>query len=170
MEIQKATTENSETIWFIGLTSFLSSHGKSASKEFIDTFILEHYNPGTISKELSNPINNYFLLFQNSNPLGFSNLQLNNSHSYLSFKNVAKLDRIYFLEVTYGKGFGAELLKHNIEFSIKYKQKGIWLFTWVENDRAVKFYRKFGFKTIGKHNYKISKTHTNPNHIMYLEH
>jgi GNAT superfamily N-acetyltransferase len=170
VEIQKATINNTEVICTIGQKSFLSSHGKSASKKDIDTFILEHYNPGAISKELSNSINNYFLFFLNSTPLGFSNLQLNNPPSNLPFKNVAKLDRIYFLEETYGKGFGSELLQYNIEFSIKNKQQGIWLFTWVENDRAVNFYRRFGFKTIGKYDYKISETHANPNHVMYLEH
>ena len=53
--------------------------------------------------------------------------------------------------------------------SKKKQQKGIWLAVWVENKRAIKFYQKAGFKIVGKYDFQISKTHSNPNHIMYLK-
>jgi ribosomal protein S18 acetylase RimI-like enzyme len=45
----------------------------------------------------------------------------------------------------------------------------MWLYTWTGNERAVSFYLKAGFKIIGSHNFKISATHSNPNHRMLLE-
>mgnify|MGYP000515969351 CR=1 FL=1 len=49
------------------------------------------------------------------------------------------------------------------------KQAGIWLAVWVENQKGISFYKKMGFKKVGDFNFKISETHSNPNHILYLE-
>jgi ribosomal protein S18 acetylase RimI-like enzyme len=48
-------------------------------------------------------------------------------------------------------------------------QKGMWLFVWQKNERAIKFYKKNGFEIIGNFNYKISETHSNPNYQMFLK-
>ena len=49
------------------------------------------------------------------------------------------------------------------------KQSGIWLEVWIENFRAIKFYKKVGFEIVGKANFTVSETHSNPNYIMFLE-
>ena len=68
----------------------------------------------------------------------------------------------------YGLNLGKELFDYNIEFSKKHNQLGMWLAVWVENERAIKFYTKMGFKIVGEYDFRISATHTNPNHIMFL--
>ncbi len=45
----------------------------------------------------------------------------------------------------------------------------MWLFVWKENQRAVNFYDKAGFKIIGNYEFKLSKTHSNPNYQMFLK-
>ena len=44
----------------------------------------------------------------------------------------------------------------------------MWLFTWVDNKRAVNFYLKTGFKIVGSHKFKVTDTHYNQHHQMYL--
>jgi len=39
----------------------------------------------------------------------------------------------------------------------------------MENHRAVDFYKKAGGVIVGNTDFKISETHSNPNHIMYFE-
>ena len=80
-----------------------------------------------------------------------------------------KLDRLYLLPEFFDKKLGIELLKHNIELAKKNQQKGIWLFTWIGNARAVNFYNKVGFKIIGSHQFKVSENHSNENYQMYLQ-
>ena len=63
---------------------------------------------------------------------------------------------------------GLELFNFNVQLSKKHQQAGMWLFVWVENTKAIKFYNNFGFKIIGSHDFEISKTHSNPNHQMLL--
>ena len=67
------------------------------------------------------------------------------------------------------KTLNKELFKFNMEFAKQNNQKGIWLAVWIENKRAINFYLKMGFKKVGKFDFKISETHSNPNHILYLK-
>ena len=78
------------------------------------------------------------------------------------------MSRLYLLKAFYGLQLGKELFKFNIEFSKQHKQDGVWLAVWIENQRAIEFYRKMGFKIVGNYDFRISATHTNPNHIMFL--
>jgi len=169
IQIIKATIKHSELIAEIGKQSFLESHGNSASKEDVNHFILKTYNKDAISKEFGNPKVQYHIIYLNYKAAGFSKIELNTSNNCINDLNVTKLDRLYLLKKYYGQNLGSKLFDFNIQFSKKHNQKGIWLAVWLENQRAINFYIKKGFKIVGKYNFKISESHSNPNHIMYLK-
>jgi len=168
IQIIKAEIKHAELIANIGKKTFCESHGISASKENINAFISEKYTIEALENELNNNNNSYYLIYFNNKLAGFSKVQFNTENSNIAVKNITKLDRFYLLKDFYGKKLGLKLFEFNIEISKKNQQKGIWLAVWVENKRAIKFYKKAGFKIVGKYDFKISDTHSNPNHIMYL--
>lgn len=169
IQIIKATIEHSELIAEIGKQSFMESHGNSASMENVNRFILNTYNKKAILKEFENPKVQYHIIYFNHKVAGFSKIELNTSNKSISDLKVTKLDRLYLLKEYYGQKLGSKLFDFNIQFSKKHNQKGIWLAVWIENQRAFNFYTNKGFKIAGKYNFKISETHSNPNHIMYLK-
>ncbi|MGB1309324.1 MAG: GNAT family N-acetyltransferase [Oceanihabitans sp.] len=169
IQILQASTKHIELLVKIGKQTFIDTHGNSASKEDIYNFILKTYNKKAISKEFENPNIQYHIIYYNKIAAGFSKIELNISNKNINKTNITKLDRIYLLKEFFGYKLGLKLLEYNIQISKKRNQKGIWLAVWVENERAINFYTKAGFKIVGKYNFRISKTHTNPNHIMYLK-
>lgn len=169
IQIIKATIEHSELIAEIGKQSFLESHGNSASMEDVNHFIIKTYNEKAICKEFENPKVQYHIIYFKDKVAGFSKIELNTSNKDITDLIVTKLDRLYLLNEYYGQKLGSKLFDFNIQLSKKYNQKGIWLAVWVENQRAINFYTKKGFKIVGEYNFKISGTHSNPNNIMYLK-
>ena len=169
IQIIKATIEHAELIAEIGQQSFLDSHANSASMEDINAYLLKTYTKKAITKEFENPKVHYHLLYYNHKIAGFSKIELNTANKNIPDLNVTKLDRIYLLKEYYGQNLGSKLFDFNIQLSKKHNEKGIWLAVWVENQRAISFYTKRGFNIVGAYNFKISKTHSNPNHIMYLK-
>jgi GNAT superfamily N-acetyltransferase len=169
IKIIKATIEHSEMIAEIGKQTFLESHGHCASIDDVNSFILKTYNKHAISKEFEDSKTQYHIVYFNDKVAGFSKIEMNIPNKNISDLNVTKLDRLYVLKEYYGKDIGSKLFDFNIMVSKKYHQKGIWLATWIENKRAINFYNKKGFKIVGEYSYKISETHSNPNHIMYLK-
>ena len=57
----------------------------------------------------------------------------------------------------------------DIDLSKQNNQAGMWLYVWKENERAVNFYIKNEFVITGSFDFKISDTHSNPNHLMFLK-
>ena len=169
IKIVKAHIEQAEVIAEIGRQSFLESHGNSASVEDVNRFILKTYTKEKISQEFENKNVLYHLLYFNDIIVGFSKIALSTANKDIQDLNVTKLDRLYLLKEFYGQNLGGELIDFNIELSKKHNQNGIWLAVWVKNQRAIKFYTKIGFKIVGKYNFKISETHSNPNHIMFFQ-
>ena len=169
IEIIKATNEHSELIAEIGKQAFWESHGHSASKEDINSFISKNYNKDAISKEFENTNVKYHLVKFNDKIAGFSKIELSTPNQNIGDLKITKLDRLYLLKEFYGKNLGSKLFDYNIEISKQNNQQGIWLAVWKENHKAISFYTKSGFKIVGEYNFKISETHSNPNHIMYLK-
>ncbi|MEY4926385.1 MAG: hypothetical protein RI894_821 [Bacteroidota bacterium] len=63
--------------------------------------------------------------------------------------NSAMLARFYLTEALKGKGFAAELLEACLAETAKRGYNYLWLTVWQNNPRAIRFYEKQGFETIG---------------------
>jgi len=168
--IVKANEKDIKLLADIGRVSFIESHGNSASEADINKYVNEKYTYEVFKEEISDPENIYHIIYYNDQPAGYSNINFNAKHSNIQMKNITKLDRIYLLKEFYGLKLGYELFTFNVELSKKNNQAGMWLFVWKENQRAVNFYIKTGFNIIGSHDFKLSETHSNPNHQMLLIH
>ena len=87
-------------------------------------------------------------------------------------QSASKEDIATYVNKTYTPTVFADELSNktvNVELSKKHGQLGIWLNVWVENQKAIRFYTKCGFKNVGSYDFKISENHTNPNHVLFLE-
>ena len=146
----------------IAKISFIESHGESAAKEDINRYVTEKYHEGILKQELCDPQNIYHI------PVGYSKIIFNLPYVNSPVQNIAKLERLYLLKAFHDLKLGFELLHFNLDLSKRNEQRGIWLYVWKENVRAVDFYTKAGFHIIGSHDFKISDTHSNPNHQMLL--
>ncbi len=169
ISIIRAEEKDVETIVHIGNISVADAHRASCSAEDLAIYLNGHYSDSAIKEELRNTQNIYHILYHNGQSAGFSKIVLNAEHPNISKKNVTKLDRIYLLKDFQELKLGYELLKFNIDLAKKNEQSGVWLFTWTGNTKAVNFYLRAGFKIIGSHLFKVSETHSNDNHQMFLD-
>lgn len=152
----------------MAIETFLDTHSRAASKEIFDPYIAKTYNHEKLTEELLDPQIKYHFIFHNDLPVGYSKIILDTNHQNIDLNPVTKLERIYVLREHHDKKLGLPLLQHNIEVSKSNGDKGLWLFTWVENHRAIAFYQRNGFDIIGHHDFRLSESDTRPNHHMLL--
>jgi ribosomal protein S18 acetylase RimI-like enzyme len=167
--IRRATADDCTTIADIGRAAVRLSHLNSCPETDMNSFLATYYNEAAILEELMEPTHIYHLLIYGGQPAGFSKIILNATHPNIPQTNATKLDRIYLDSKFYDLKLGYHLLNHNIALSKENDQCGMWLFTWTGNLRAVNFYRKNGFVVVGSHKFKVSETHYNAHHQMFLE-
>jgi ribosomal protein S18 acetylase RimI-like enzyme len=169
IQIIKCNAEHCDLLIELCKKTFLESHGESASKKDVESFISKTYNKDLIFKELECKNIQYHIIYYKNKVAGYSKIELDTSNPAIQQTNLTKLDRFYLLKEFYGQNLGSILFNFNVEIAKKYHQNGIWLVVWIENLRAVKFYTKIGFKKVGIYDFQISSTHSNPNHIMFLQ-
>lgn len=166
--IVKANKDDAALLADIGCKTFIESHGHSAPAADIDAYVAAKYTSTILQQELSDPGNIYHILYHGQQAAGYSKIILNSPHPDIPEPNITKLERIYLLKEFYQLKLGYQLLQFNIDLSKKNNQAGIWLYVWKKNHRAVNFYLKTGFQITGSYDFKLSDTHSNPNHRMLL--
>ena len=169
ISIQKATPADAKLIADIGIKTLLESHGNSAPAGDIAAYVSMTYDLKKVVEELEDQDNIFHIIYANGQAAGYSKILFNTPHPLVKSLAITKLERIYLLSEFYDMKLGSALFDHISRLSKEKNQTGIWLFTWTENQRALAFYKKKGFKIIGNSDFKISETHSNPNYVMYLK-
>jgi len=166
--IRKANPADALLLAGIGKQTFLESHGHSAPAADIESYVSKTYAMQTVAEELNDPGNIFHLLYDEDRAIGYTKIIFNRPHPLINASAVTKLERIYLLEEFHDRKLGLTLLEFIVSLSRRENQQGIWLYTWIKNLRAIKFYEKNGFTIIGKTDFELSANHSNPNHVMFL--
>lgn len=58
-----------------------------------------------------------------------------------------ELDDLYILKGYQGRGIGSEVLRHCIQIATE-QHKGLFLYVFTQNVRAIKLYESFGFRVV----------------------
>ncbi len=99
IRIQKITLADAKQLVELGKTTFVQSHGISASAEDIDNYVRANYTQTVFEKELADPNNIYHLLYYNDQLVGFSKVILNQPVANVTEQNITKLERIYYWKI-----------------------------------------------------------------------
>jgi len=167
--IKRAGAADHRPIVDIGKIAVAEAHRDSTTAENLEEYLDRHYNDDTIKAELDDPDNIYHIITYNGKPAGFSKIVLNAKEPAIAAENITKLDRIYLLKEYFGLKLGYQLLKFNIELAKGAQQSGMYLYTWTGNTKAIDFYLRVGFAIIGSHKFRVTETHYNLNHCMFLD-
>ena len=168
ISIRKATVNDVKQLAIVSKKAFFIPHQHAIPEEIMDKYLKESFNEETLTKEVTQQHYEYHLIFYKEKLAGFSKIILNTENEHILAKNITKMERFYLLKEFYGLGLGKKLFDFNLGLIKKNNQKGIWLYVWIKNYRALNFYEKVGFKRIGNYDFPISKTETRPNDILFL--
>ena len=158
IEIRLAIPSDSENIALLGRITFKETFGH-LFKDYSD---LLSYNERTFSvakikKGLLNPKNIFWLALVDDLPVGYSKLKRNSQSQFINSVNVCQLQKIYVLRDFLSMKIGLELQNKLLEQARADCFDKIWLSVLESNDRAINFYKKNDFVTIGNHDFQIGK-------------
>ena len=165
----RLTGADAELLADMGKKSLLQSHGHSAPDYIMQAYVDKSFSIEACAKELSDDTNIFYAVTYQGEPAGYFKTVHNVSHATVNLQPVTKLERLYLLDHFFGLNLGQQLLQKAIELSKEAGEKGMWLNVWKKNERAIRFYEKSGFETVGESLFVLTETHTNPNWVMLLQ-
>lgn len=152
----------------IGSATLLESHGHSAPADILHDYVSKAFNEEACLCELSDAHNLFHGIFYNGVPAGYSKIVFDCPHNAVDLQPVTKMERLYLLKEFYELKLGQQLMQQAISLSKAQGEKGMWLNVWKKNERAIRFYAKHGFKSVGESEFVLTAAHSNPNWVMLL--
>lgn len=158
MEIRLAQNNDAQFIAILGRITFKETFGHY----FRDKQDLLNYYDSTfavkkIERSIAKPDTVYWISFVNRLPVGYAKLKLNSKSEFIDSENICQLQKIYVLKDFLSMKIGFELQNLLLEKAKELEFEKIWLSVLKSNERAINFYKRNGFKGIGKHDFQIGK-------------
>jgi ribosomal protein S18 acetylase RimI-like enzyme len=134
----------------------------------MDAYLRASFSPDIQFRELSQPDVIFLIAESQGNPIGYAQLVMNSKDESIQGARPLELRRIYALQEYLGKGVGKELMNATIEEAGRRGCDCVWLGVWERNQRAIDFYRKWGFRVVGSHTFVLGEDQQN-DFVMELE-
>lgn len=164
----RLTPADAKLLSEIGGVSLIESHGHSAPARIMQEYVDKSFSTEACFEELSDEANIFFAIYYNNEHAGYSKIVFDYPHPAVPLQPVTKLERLYLLKEFYRLQLGHHLMQQAIDLSKANGEQGMWLNVWKKNERAIRFYEKQGFETVGESEFVLTEAHANPNWVMLL--
>jgi len=151
MNIRYASENDSSLLAELGRKTFYDSFIEYNTPEDMEKYLSEHYSTIIQMSEIKDPDTIFLIAEQDGVAIGYVKLKGQSKGEGVSGTNPMELQRIYSIREYIGKGIGPELMKEAIREAKKRGFNCLWLGVWEKNERAIKFYEKWGFKKVGNY-------------------
>jgi len=153
--IRQATKEDAELIADLSRTTFYETFAASNTKENMDKFLSEQFTRGKLIREVEQPGLQFFIAYYDDEVAGYLKLRDGQQPHTLGFVKALEIARLYAMKTMIGKGVGALLMQKSIDIAKEKNKQSIWLGVWEKNQRALDFYRKWGFRKFSEQNFLL---------------
>ena len=155
MKVRYGTTDDAKMLSELGAQTFYDTFAKDNTPENISLYMKKSFSTEIQFNELSDA-NIIFLIVELENkPVGYAKLKSDSKIESIKGTNTMEIERIYSLHEYIGKGVGKELMLASINEAKQKDCNSIWLGVWEKNPRAINFYKKWGFREVGMHIFKV---------------
>ena len=146
--VRYGTFDDAELIADISRETFFESYAAYNTKENMDKFLNEQFTKGRLMMEVGRHENVFLIAYCNNEVGGYLKLRDDKKPSLLKNNNALEIARIYATAKWKGLGVGKVLMQQAIDIAKEKGKEVLWLIVWSQNEKAIDFYAKWGFKKI----------------------
>ncbi|MDZ4803558.1 MAG: GNAT family N-acetyltransferase [Candidatus Eisenbacteria bacterium] len=129
--------------------TFRETYGPHSPAEEVERHIREHFTRDRLEAEVMSPEAVMLLATVADRPVGYAFLLPGSTTPCVTGPDPVQLARIYLSAGSIGVGRGSSLMNACLDEARRLRSGTIWLSLWDQNHRAMKFYERWGFITIG---------------------
>ncbi len=158
IEISIAKMSDAPFIALLGRITFTETFGHLfRDKNDLLNYFEQTFSVAKIANGIQKSNNVFWIAKVDDLPVGYAKLKLDSTSQFIQETNICQLQKIYVLKDFLSLKIGFQLQDTLME---KAKEKGyskIWLSVLEENTRAVNFYKRNAFESVGNHDFQIGK-------------
>ncbi|MFM7079959.1 MAG: N-acetyltransferase family protein [Bacteroidota bacterium] len=169
IKVELAQSDDFEMLSDLGRRAFQEAFGQFNDPGDMQAYLDLSFDPQRIKSQLRDPEVLYLMAFYQGTAVGYAKLIRNSktANAMQDFKQM-QMERIYALGAYVGKKIGKSLMLESLRIAKAEGFDYMWLGVWQENQRAIKFYKDFGFEIIGVKQFVIGNE-VNDDYVMGLK-
>jgi diamine N-acetyltransferase len=156
--VAKRTAEAAAQLAAIGRQTFHDTFAATNSPADMAAYLDATFGPEKQLAELQQPDTVFLLARMQQQLVGYAKLLLHSQLGQVPGKapeERLEIERLYVLDEWIGTGLGASLMRRAIEEARQQKCRAVVLGVWEKNTRALEFYKRFGFRAAGEHEFVL---------------
>lgn len=146
--IRRANQSDCINLAALSLEVWLQTYCVDGIRTENSRFAISTFTEESFQKIVCDSSRRLFVFTENVYLRGY--ILLNLASHYLQEENGFEIEKLYVQEPFQGQGIGTRLLE---EAKVRYGDS-FWLYTWVRN-KSITFYKSFGFRDIGRYDFRI---------------
>jgi diamine N-acetyltransferase len=159
--IKEAKEADVKLIKNLSWQTFFDTFREQNTREDMELFLSENFNTDKVLSEFKDPKNTFVIAYLKNEPIGYAKLSESNNAGKIGDENAIEISRLYAVKEKIGSGVGKALMDSCISIGNKKNKRVIWLGVWEHNQRAINFYRRFGFEKFGETVFMLGKDKQN---------
>ena len=122
-----------------------------------EAYVREAFSQSRLLDELEDAKNTFLVAVDDGEQrlVGYSKLRRGTVADGARGQQPIELERIYVDESRLGAGLGTRLMRRCIEVAMEEGRDSMWLGVWERNERAIRFYERWGFEVVGNHTFQL---------------
>jgi ribosomal protein S18 acetylase RimI-like enzyme len=153
--VRRATSADASLLAELGARTFYETFAKDNKPEDMAAYLAASFSPQIQAAELADPQSFFFIAEIDGAAGGYAQLRAGLVEKCVSGPKPVELVRLYVSQQWLGRGVGEALMRACVEEARRAGYETMWLGVWEDNQRAQRFYRKWGFQVVGEHIFQV---------------
>ena len=155
--LRRAEAADAAALAAFAESTFRETFAHANSEVDLSLHCTKNFSAAIQGVEIADPRTIIFLAEHDAKLAGFAQLVLGRPVDCVHADRPSELFRIYVAGEWHGKGVSIRLLLSTLEAARRAGSDYLWLGVWERNAKAIAFYRKVGFESVGEHEFLLGR-------------
>lgn len=153
--IRRADARDAGLLAELGARTFSETFAADNTPVDLATYLAASFSPEKQAAELADPHTTFLVAEIDEAVTGYAQIHAGDVPACVTGPKPVELVRLYASRESLGRGVGHELMRACVNEARRARHQTIWLGVWERNERAQTFYRKWGFRVVGEHTFRL---------------
>jgi ribosomal protein S18 acetylase RimI-like enzyme len=151
--IRICTAKDVASLVTLGRKTFVDTFAVHNTAEDMEIYLDKTFTKEKVEEELCEPGAVVFMALHNDMPVGYARVRTSKTPEELNGQRTLEIERLYVDHHYIGKGIGNQLMQTCLTYAAQHEFEMVWLGVWEYNERAIAFYKKWGFEKFSQHTF-----------------
>ena len=153
--IRRATVADAAALADIGRRTYSDTFAELSAPDDLNAFLNATYSTELQARELSDPALTYFVVESGNHVVAFALIRRNSVSQFVDDPSAIELQRFYVDRSCHGTGVAHQLMTACVDYAASYGAGTRFLGVFEQTARAIRFYGKHGFRTVGNQLFRV---------------